>query len=60
MVNVSTSKMTETNQYCYLSSLRGADEGEYVETYFEVGWNPEIIAAIKQTGITTNNLKWGF
>lgn len=40
--------------------LAGAEEGEFVETYFEVGWNPEIIAAIKQTGITTNNLKWGF
>ena len=37
-----------------------SNEGEFLETYFEVGWNPEIIAAIKQTGITTNNLKWGF
>lgn len=40
--------------------LAGAEEGEFVETYFEVGWNPEIIATIKQTDNTTNNLKWGF
>lgn len=40
--------------------LSGMDDGEFVETKFEVGWNPEIIKAVKQTSLSSINLKWGY
>lgn len=40
--------------------LSGMDEGEFVETKFEVGWNPEIIKAVKQTSLSSINFKWGY
>ena len=40
--------------------LAGMNDGEFVETKFEVGWNPEIIKAVKQTSLSSINLKWGY
>lgn len=40
--------------------LAGMENGEFVETTFEVGWNPEIVACIKQTSLSGLNLKWGY
>lgn len=39
--------------------LSKMDNGEFVETKFDPGWNPEIIVEIKQTA-TTVDLKWGY
>lgn len=33
--------------------------GEFIETKFDLGWNPEIIVEVKQTS-TSVNLKWGY
>lgn len=40
--------------------LAGMQDGEFVETTFEVGWNPEIVKAVKQTSLSSTNLKWGY
>lgn len=40
--------------------LAGMNDGEFVETKFEVGWNPEIIKAVKQTSLSSINLKYGY
>lgn len=40
--------------------LAGMNGGEFVETKFKVGWNPEIIKAVKQTSLSSINLKWGY
>lgn len=40
--------------------LAGMQDGEFVETSFEVGWNPEIVKAVKQTSLSSINLKWGY
>jgi hypothetical protein len=40
--------------------LAGMNEGEFVETAFEIGWNPEIVKAVKQTSLSGINLKWGY
>lgn len=40
--------------------LAGMADGEFVETTFEVGWNPEIIKVVKQTSLSNVNLKWGY
>ena len=40
--------------------LSGMDSGEFVETKFEVGWNPEIVKVVKQTSLSGINLKWGY
>jgi hypothetical protein len=40
--------------------LAGMQDGEFVETTFEVGWNPEIIKTVKQTSLSSINLKWGY
>jgi hypothetical protein len=40
-------------------SLWSMDSGEFVETVFEPGWNPEIIREIQQTSLSDLNLKWG-
>jgi hypothetical protein len=34
--------------------------GDFVETRFETGWNPEIIREIQQTSLSNLNLKWGY
>ena len=40
--------------------LAGMDAGEWIETTFEIGWNPEIIKAVKKTSLSGINLKWGY
>ncbi len=40
--------------------LAGMSDGDFVETKFECGWNPEIIKAVKQTSLSNTNLKWGY
>lgn len=40
--------------------LAGMSENETVTTLFEVGWNPEIVKAVKQTSLSSLNLKWGY
>ena len=40
--------------------LAGMANGEFIETTFEVGWNPEIVKAVKQTSLSSINLKWGY
>ncbi len=40
--------------------LAGMDDGDFVETSFEVGWNPEIVRAVKQSSLSGLDLKWGY
>lgn len=40
--------------------LSGMPDGEFVNTRFEVGWNPEIVKTVKQTSLSGLNLKWGY
>lgn len=40
--------------------LAGMDDGDFIETNFESGWNPEIVKAIKATSLSSINLKWGY
>ena len=42
-------------------NLYGMEPGEFVQTRFEVGWNPEIIREIKMdAGLNTYDLKYGY
>lgn len=40
--------------------LAGMANGDFIETTFEVGWNPEIVRMVKQTSLSGTNLKWGY
>lgn len=40
--------------------LAGMSDGDFIETQFECGWNPEIVKAVKQTSVSGTNLKWGY
>ena len=40
--------------------LAGMDDGDFIETQFECGWNPEIVRVVKQTSLPSDNLKWGY
>lgn len=40
--------------------LAGMDEGNFIETTFEIGWNPEIVKKVKATSLSGINLKWGY
>lgn len=40
--------------------LIGMSEGSFVKTKFDCGWNPEIIAEIKQSSLSNLVLKWGY
>lgn len=40
--------------------LAGMNDGDFIETQFECGWNPEIIKTVKQTSLSGTNLKWGY
>lgn len=40
--------------------LAGMSDGDFTETQFGCGWNPEIIKAVKQTSLSGINLKWGY
>lgn len=39
--------------------LAGMKEGEFVNTRFETGWNPEIVMKVKRTSQSVN-LKFGY
>lgn len=39
--------------------LASMEDGEWVDTLFNYGWNPEIVKRIKQTPETVA-LKWGY
>ena len=42
-------------------NLYGMEPGEFIETRFEVGWNPEIIREIKMdASLNTYDLKYGY
>lgn len=40
--------------------LAGMEEGSFIETTFEIGWNPEIVRVVKATSLSGINLKWGY
>lgn len=40
--------------------LARMEQGEFIETTFNVGWNPEIVIEIKATSLSCINLKWGY
>ncbi len=40
-------------------NLWGMEPGEFIETRFEVGWNPEIVREIKYTS-QNMSLLWGY
>ncbi|PDP62346.1 hypothetical protein CLI79_03490 [Porphyromonas gingivalis] len=40
--------------------LAGMEEGDFVTTRFDVGWNPEIIKVVRQTSQPSGSLKWGY
>lgn len=35
------------------------DTDDYIETRFEVGWNPEIVKSVKKNTSVSTNLKYG-
>lgn len=35
-------------------------DGDFIDTNFESGWNPEIVKVIKATSLSGINLKWGY
>lgn len=43
-----------------LVQLAGMQDGDFVATRFDVGWNPEIIKVVKQTSLSGLDLKWGY
>lgn len=40
--------------------LAGMPDGDFIETQFDCGWNPEIVREIAPTSLANINLKWGF
>lgn len=40
--------------------LAGMPDGDFIETQFDCGWNPEIVKEIAPTSLANINLKWGF
>ena len=40
--------------------LAGMEDGDFIETQFDCGWNPEIVKAVKQTSLSGIKLKWGY
>ncbi len=40
--------------------LAGMEDGDFIETQFDCGWNPEIVKTVKQTSLSGTNLKWGY
>lgn len=40
--------------------LAGMNDGDFIETQFDCGWNPEIVKTVKQTSLSGINLKWGY
>lgn len=40
--------------------LAGMKDGDFIETQFDCGWNPEIVRKIKATSLSSINLKYGY
>ena len=40
--------------------LAGMKDGDFIETQFDCGWNPEIVKAVKQSSLPKLDLKWGY
>ena len=40
--------------------LAGMNDGDFIETQFDCGWNPEIVKMVKQSSLSGINLKWGY
>lgn len=40
--------------------LAGMSDGDFIETQFDCGWNPEIVKRVKSTSLSDVNLKWGY
>lgn len=40
--------------------LAGMNDGDFIETQFDCGWNPEIVKTVKQNSLSGINLKWGY
>lgn len=40
--------------------LAGMEDGNFIETRIETGWNPEIVKEVKQSPLSSLNLKWGY
>ncbi|OQA66922.1 MAG: hypothetical protein BWY38_01632 [Ignavibacteria bacterium ADurb.Bin266] len=40
--------------------LAGMQDGDFIETNFDIGWNPEIVKVVKQTSLSNIKLKWGY
>ena len=40
--------------------LAGMNDGEFIETSFEIGWNPGIVKVVKQSSLSGINLKYGY
>jgi len=40
--------------------LVSMEPGQFVNTRFDCGWNPEIVVEIKTTNQNNLNLKWGY
>ncbi len=40
--------------------LAGMEKGKFVKTYFDVGWNPEIVKVVKKDSQPSINIKWGY
>lgn len=40
--------------------LAGMNDGDFIETQFDCGWNPEIVKTVKQSSLSGINLKWGY
>lgn len=41
-------------------NLWGMEPGQYVNTRFETGWNPEIIREVVQPTVANSRLLWGY
>lgn len=40
--------------------LAGMKDGDFIETQFDCGWNPEIVRKVKVTSLSSINLKYGY
>ena len=40
--------------------LAGMKDGDFIETQFDCGWNPEIVRKVKATSLSSINLKYGY
>lgn len=53
-------KNDSTKPVALFVQLAGMPDGDFIETSFDPGWNPEIVKVVKQTSLSGLNLKWGY